>query len=425
MKIYKVICTLLVTLIIFSFFNFAYANANINENTDTNTNTNTSTSTNNSLNTTFNSNENTNEVRALTLQEQEDKVKEELANANSQLEYVQSELSTKMYEIQNLEDRISQYEVEFNKVNSQYKELQSEVSRIEKELEEVQREYNRKDRILKKRLVELYKQGSTTYIDVLFGSKDIIEFVSNYFMISKIAEYDNKNLEEIKKEKQRIEKANNELQEKKAKMKLAKNNAAKQQVILTNTKTILESEKSSLDSSEQVLLAKIESYRKQQEEINYLISKSIYYSTYELQYSGGIMQWPTLLTDYITSPFGSRLHPIQGIVKSHDGIDIGGSTGDPVYAAQDGIIIYYGWMGGYGNAVMIDHGVNEEGKKIVTLYGHGNKFIENLSVGTSVKKGDLIMEKGSTGNSTGPHVHFEVRENGIAVDPKKYLSNVE
>lgn len=419
MKIYKVICTLLVTLIIFSFFNFVYAN----ELTNSVTNSVTNLETNQVINET--TNQATNEVRALTLQEQEDKVKEELSTAKTQLEYVQSELSTKMYEIQNLEDRISEYEVEFNKVNIQYKELQSEVNKIEKELEEVQKEYNRKDRILKQRLVELYKQGSTTYIDVLFGSKDIIEFVSNYFMISKIAEYDNKNLEELKSEKQKIEKANNELQEKKAKMKLAKNNAAKQQVILTNTKTILESEKSSLDSSEQVLLAQIESYRKQQEEINNLISRSIYYSTYELQYSGGVMQWPTLLTDYITSPFGNRLHPIQGIVKSHDGIDIGGSIGDPVYAAQDGVIIYYGWLGGYGNTVMIDHGISEDGKKIVTLYGHGNKFIDTLSVGMNVKKGDLIMEKGSTGNSTGPHVHFEVRENGVAVDPKKYLSNVE
>lgn len=134
--------------------------------------------------------------------------------------------------------------------------------------------------------------------------------------------------------------------------------------------------------------------------------------------------WPTLETSYITSPYGSRLHPIQGVIKNHDGIDIGGNTGDPVYAAADGIVIYSDFNnGGYGNMIMVDHGVNSDGIKIVTLYAHGDERLKN--VGDVVKKGDIIMEMGSTGNSTGPHVHFEVRENGVHVDPKKYLSSNE
>ena len=78
---------------------------------------------------------------------------------------------------------------------------------------------------------------------------------------------------------------------------------------------------------------------------------------------------------------------------------------DPVYAAADGVIIYYGWMSGYGNCVMVDHGMDNSGKKIVTLYGHGNRFMDNLRIGTVVKQGEQIMYLGSTGNSTGPHVH--------------------
>ena len=135
------------------------------------------------------------------------------------------------------------------------------------------------------------------------------------------------------------------------------------------------------------------------------------------------MIWPTLESSYITSPFGSRLHPIQGIVKNHAGIDIGGNTGDPIYAAADGVIIYYSWMGGYGNTVMVEHGTTVDGTKVVTLYGHGSAHLPELSVGSYVSQGQEIMKMGSTGNSTGPHVHFEVRENGIAVDPKKYLSS--
>ena len=392
MRLYKITSLSLLVLIIFSFSNFVFAEEN-------------------------------NEVRALTLSEQQNQVSEELANANSQLEYVQSELSSKMMDIQNLQDKISAYQKEYDEINANYEDLQSQVEQVEEQLDKVQTQYNKKDKALRKRLVELYKQGSTSYIDVLLGSKNILDFVSNYFMISKIAEYDNKALVELNNEKKQIQKTNNELQEKKAKMKIAKNNAAKQEVILTNTKTILESEKASLDESEQTLLAQIESYKKQQEEINSLISQSIIASTYELQYSGGVMTWPTLASNYITSHFGSRLHPIQGIVKNHDGIDIGGHTGDDIYAAQDGVIIYYSEMSGYGNTVMIDHGTNDDGVKIVTLYGHGNNFIDGLAVGSTVTKGQVVMKMGSTGNSTGPHTHFEVRENGVATDPKKYLSS--
>ena len=182
-----------------------------------------------------------------------------------------------------------------------------------------------------------------------------------------------------------------------------------------------ENYKNSLSESEKQITAEIENYKKQQEELENLIRYTIDGSTYELKYSGGVMIWPTLESSYITSPYGSRLHPIQGVIKNHDGIDIGGNTGDPVYAAADGIVIYSTFnTGGYGNMVMIDHGLNTEGIKIVTLYAHGNKLLKN--VGDTVKQGDIVMEMGSTGNSTGPHVHFEVRENGTHVDPKNYLS---
>ena len=270
----------------------------------------------------------------------------------------------------------------------------------------------------------LYKKGNTRYLEVILGSKSVFEMISNYYVIDSIISYDTKEIKELYEEKQKIEKNTNDLRDKKEQLKLMKDDAESQTIILTNTKVILENEKASLDDSQKELLAQIDAYKKQQEEINSLIQYQISSTTYELQYSGGIMQWPTISTAYITSPFGTRLHPIYGIMKLHKGIDIGGGVqvGDPIYAAADGVIIYSNYNdGGYGNMVMIDHGTDSNGVKIITLYGHGNKLLKN--VGDVVKKGDIIMELGSTGNSTGPHVHFEVRENGVAVDPKKYLSN--
>lgn len=367
-------------------------------------------------------NENSTENRTLTLQEQQNQVKENLNNANIQLQYVENELTSSLIQVQKLQDRIDQYQAKLDEVNEKYQKLQNQVEEHQKKLDTVQESYNRKNEALKQRLVAFYKSGSINFLDVLMDSNNIIDFVSRYYLIKKMTEYDAKSMEEIEKQKHEIEKVTNELKESKANMKLTKADAEQQTVVLTNTKTILENQISSLTESEQSLKSQIDIYKKQQEELENLIQYAIRSSTYELRYSGGIMVWPTLTTSYITSQYGSRLHPIQGIIKNHAGIDIGGSTGNPVYAAADGVIIYSQYnTGGYGNLVMIDHGTNSEGVKIVTLYGHGNKLLRN--VGESVKQGELIMEMGSTGNSTGPHVHFEVRENGIAVDPKKYLSS--
>lgn len=367
-------------------------------------------------------NENSTENRTLTLQEQQNQVKENLNNANIQLQYVENELTSSLIQVQKLQDRIDQYQAKLDEVNEKYQKLQNQVEEHQKKLDTIQENYNRKNEALKQRLVAFYKSGSINFLDVLMDSNNIIDFVSRYYLIKKMTEYDAKSMEEIEKQKQEIEKVTKELKESKANMKLTKADAEQQTVVLTNTKTILENQISSLTESEQSLKSQIDIYKKQQEELENLIQYAIRSSTYELRYSGGIMVWPTLTTSYITSQYGSRLHPIQGIIKNHAGIDIGGSTGNPVYAAADGVIIYSQYnTGGYGNLVMIDHGTNSEGVKIVTLYGHGNKLLRN--VGESVKQGELIMEMGSTGNSTGPHVHFEVRENGVAVDPKKYLSS--
>ena len=367
------------------------------------------------------SNETSNSVNTLSLNEQKEQVTQELEKAEEQLTYVQGELSDAVIQIQELDDRIKEYQKQLDEVNANYQELQEKVKKSEEELEIARTDYEKKLGLLQDRLVAIYKNGETRYLDVLLNSKSIIDFVSKYYVVQKIVEYDSKAIEELNQKKQEVEKINNQLEEDKAKMKLAKVEAEKQTVVLTNTKTVHENYKNSLSESEKQITAEIDSYKKQQEELENLIRYTIDGSTYELKYSGGVMIWPTLESSYITSPYGSRLHPIQGVIKNHDGIDIGGSTGDPIYATADGIVIYSQFnTGGYGNMVMIDHGLNSDGVKIVTLYAHGNKLLKN--VGDTVKQGDIIMEMGSTGNSTGPHVHFEVRENGTHVDPKNYLS---
>ena len=116
----------------------------------------------------------------------------------------------------------------------------------------------------------------------------------------------------------------------------------------------------------------------------------------------------------VTSEYGWRTHPIFGGSKFHSGIDIGGDYGMEIHAARGGVVSHAGWIDGYGNTIMIDHGGG-----LVTLYGHNQSLA--VSVGATVKQGQTIAYCGSTGNSTGPHCHFEVRLNGETVSPYDYL----
>ena len=152
--------------------------------------------------------------------------------------------------------------------------------------------------------------------------------------------------------------------------------------------------------------------QEQQPQGEYETSDDGDYQAYIPATNSGAMIWP--ITGPITSEFGWRSHPIFGGQRFHSGIDIGGDYGLPIHAAQGGVVSHAGWIGGYGNTVMIDHGGG-----IVTLYGHNDSLA--VDVGQYVNQGDVIAYCGSTGNSTGPHCHFEVRLDGEPVSPFNYL----
>ena len=133
--------------------------------------------------------------------------------------------------------------------------------------------------------------------------------------------------------------------------------------------------------------------------------------------ASGSFLWPVASYVYVSSLFGLRVHPITGKTKSHTGIDIASNQGTAVYASDGGSVTLAGWNGGYGNCIMIDHG-----NGYVTLYGHLSSI--SVSVGQTVSQGATIGAVGSTGNSTGPHLHFEVLKNGTRIDPEQFFSGL-
>lgn len=126
--------------------------------------------------------------------------------------------------------------------------------------------------------------------------------------------------------------------------------------------------------------------------------------------------WPC--EGFFSSPYGHRVHPVYGTGRFHAGCDISAPTGTPIHASAAGTVITSGWMGGYGNTIEIDHGGG-----LTTLYAHCSELV--VPVGTSVKKGQLVAKVGTTGVSTGPHLHYEVRIGGETVDPSPYMKEKE
>lgn len=354
-----------------------------------------------------------------TLEEQQKELNTKIDESNTKLEYVQGEMGETLKKVEELNDSITDYEAQYSDLENQITTLENQIKTGSAQIQEIQEEYDRKEKILKRRTVALYEAGETTYLDFLLTSKSIVEFLSNYFMISEIIEYDNNLLEELDYKKTKLEEAKQKQEEQEKELRVAKNKINSTNILLNNTKILKENYMLKLTDEEKTLQEQIAQYKEEQADLERKILASINWTgTMSIKFTGGVMVWPIAMEGtYITSGYGNRLHPIQGVYKNHAGIDISGSNvnGAPVVAAADGVVTYAGWIGGYGNCIIINHGSG-----IVSLYGHGSETV--ATVGQVVKQGDIVMKVGSTGNSTGPHVHFEIRKNGEVVDPIPYLN---
>ena len=351
------------------------------------------------------------------LNQQKEKVEEKINQSSLQLEYIQNEMSNTMIQIQKLDDSIRSYEAQINDLNNKVNSYEESIKSMTKELEETTKEYNEKDEIVRKRLVAISKAGEVSYLDVLLRSKSLPDFLSSIYFMRQITEVDIDTMNEVYKKKEEISLYKQKIENENAQTKIIKAKAEQMSIVLNNTRSLQQGYVNSLQENEKKLNDEITAYKNEQLRIEMLIMQISTTPNVNIQFTGGYLIWPVAVNGtVITSPYGYREHPIQGVVKLHQGLDIGGASfGAPIVAALDGIVSYAGELGSYGNCVMIDHG-----NGITTLYAHGQKILTEK--GKVVKQGDLIMEVGSTGNSTGPHCHFEVRVNGYTQDPLKYVN---
>lgn len=347
------------------------------------------------------------------LQEKSSELTQELNESNNRLQVIQENLSTNMQELQDLDDKIAQSQQDLNTINTDINELMTQISENEEKLKKVQKEFNDIQDLLDERLIKMYEAPKLEFLQVILEAKSVTEFLSTYYAMKELAEYDNQLLEKVKSQKQEIETTKKILTEKKKQVVANKQTQQKKAQVLANTKTMRQYYISKLSKEEQELQEKIDEYNNQVQAIENEI-KLIALNSISEDYIGGAMIWPIPGYSNITSEYGMRVHPVTGAYKLHTGTDIGAPMGADFISAAKGIVVKAEMTPAYGNMVIIDHGGG-----VQTLYAHGSEIL--VQVGQEVEAGTPVLKVGSTGYSTGPHAHFEIRINGQTVNPLDYL----
>ncbi|MCI8617886.1 MAG: peptidoglycan DD-metalloendopeptidase family protein [Clostridia bacterium] len=365
--------------------------------------------------TTFVQAENKEENNSTDIYTQRNELQNQLNEANGELEGVKSELSENLQQVEKLDKKIETAEAQLEEYESKITNFKNSINKIETELNTVSDKYEKQKELLKKRLVATYVAGETQYLDILLKSRSIDDFLSSYYLISQLAEIDNNLMKELEGKKKTIDLSRQKLEKEKKELAVIAETQTRTARTLQNTKKLRESFIEKLSEEEQQLQNKIDEINTQYE----IINKQILAAAMEgldTQYIGGELAWPVPGYTRITSNYGMRVHPITHQYKLHTGVDIGAPEGANFIAANDGIVVRSEMNIAYGNMVIIDHGGG-----ISTLYAHGSEIL--VQVGQTVKRGEPILKVGSTGYSTGPHAHFEVRINGITVNPLPYITN--
>ena len=361
------------------------------------------------------------------LQNQQASNEEKLQDAENQKEQVTQEKSDVQQQVDELNSQIADYENQIGNLEYKINDLNTQIADAENKINEKQENYDKQQELLEKRLVVTYESGETTFLDVLFSSKSLTDLISNYYMISEIAEADMKLMENIETEKKEIEEAKTNLEKNKQELdnskaekesmsqqlQVAKNEKSQYVSQLSQEEQDLQEEIDQLTQDNQKILNDIrvaqERYKKQLEELANKNNNSGGSSSSGSSSSGGSS------TSGTSNP-GGFIRPVNGGTvtcngryssgKFHGAIDYGVNVGTLVYAAADGVVLTTNNLTtSYGTYVVIQHA-----NGLQTWYAHGTPGSICVSPGQSVSQGQMIMKSGNSGNSSGAHLHFEVRK---------------
>ncbi len=347
------------------------------------------------------------------LKNQQQQVNKEKKEIKSQINETKREKTARVQELNKLNNELNTVQQTLNDLNTEITTTEIKIAQKETEIKNKKRDYDERMAIFNQRLKEIYQYGDVNFLEVLLQSSSISDFLTRFEYMKYIANSDTKLLGEINEIKKALEQEKETLNNLKASLEINKKN---QMAKAAELQTAKQAQQKLVDEINADLNAQFEILEDLEAE-----SKAISKQIKALQAKAsaktkapGAYTWPCPSSGTVTSGYGYRVHPISGKKKMHTGIDIGASRGSAIVAAAGGTVIMAKYYGGYGNCIIIDHGGG-----VSTLYAHMSSMIAKN--GQKVSAGQTIGKVGSTGTSTGPHLHFEVRVNGNTKNPRNYV----
>lgn len=327
------------------------------------------------------------------------------ANKNQQTD-IKSQINAANKSIDYMQQQI-------NLLNSQIALLSGQIEGKQSDIVAKQKDIDNNYALFKKRIRAMYEAGEVSYLGVLLSSNSVTDFLLRVDAVKKIASHDKLLIKKLSDDKTKIEVDKKAIVDNKNAVTVAKTNQASKQADIKTQQQKRQTLLTQLGAAGQSLEQESDEIEKEMKKTDDDIKKYMAAHRSTRSFVGGIFAWPVPNTDtYISSPFG-----VNRITHTHSGVDIAGAgiNGRPIVAVADGTVVLRQYYGGYGNCIIIDHGGD-----VSTFYGHQKGFASGISAGDFVSKGQVIGYVGSTGHSTGPHLHFGVMVSGSFVNPLDY-----
>lgn len=373
------------------------------------------------------------------LQKEKENIKEKADSTQELLNETQSEKSSVNKQVEELDAELSAVQDEVDRLTNQLSETENELSKSEAELKQASENKENQYNSLKNRMAVMYEEGAIGYIQIILESDGFSDFLKRAEYIGQIMEYDQNVFKNYELTEKTIEAKTSEIRTEKERIEVLKTEQQSRQSDLNEKLAEKQELAEKLAGDEASYLQQLSDLEKEDKEVSNLIieaenaeraaaaaaaqssdsadsSGSSAGKVYAA--SGGNLQYP--VPNYrgyqYNSPYGYRTSPIRGGIEFHTGVDLKATMGTDIVAAESGTVIYSGNKGGYGKTVIIDHG-----NGMSTLYAHNSSLV--VSVGEHVQRGQVISKAGTTGYSTGVHLHFEVRINGNHTNPAPYIGH--